>query len=186
MKSYKKTRMLRQFVPFVFLMLPLAALSGEQQKKINIGVGTYGLVIVNDSTVLDDDQLTGYTISGQYGFSDMFALRAAWYALDHRDFTNIDVQGFDLVAYIGAGMISTGFKVYGGGGYYSESLEIANNSESLSGLQLSGGLGYNWQNAGLDFVFALRQTSDYEDALAVSGTGIDAAASATLIVSARF
>jgi hypothetical protein len=186
MKSYKKTRMLRLFVPFVFLMLPLAAVSGEQQKKINIGVGTYGLVVVNDSSVLDDDQLSGYTMSGQYAFSELFALRAAWYALDHQDFTNIDVQGFDLVAYIGAGMISTGFKVYGGGGYYSESWEISGNSELINGLQLSGGLGYNWQNAGLDFVFALRQTSDYEDVLAGTGIAVDAAASATLIVSARF
>ena len=185
MKNYKKTHMLGFLVPFVLLMLPLSA-SGEQQKKINIGVGTYGLVVVNDSSVLDDDQLSGYTMSGQYGFSDMFALRAAWYALDHRDFTNIDVQGFDLVAYIGGGMISTGFKIYGGGGYYSENWEISGNSESFKGLQLSGGLGYNWQNAGLDFVLALRQTSDYENALATTATAIDAAASATLIVSARF
>lgn len=178
--------MLRLFAPLVFLMLPLAAFSGEQQKKINIGVGTYGLIIVNDSTVLDDDQLTGYTMSGQYAFSDMFAVRAAWYALDHLDFNNIDVQGFDLVAYIGGGMISTGFKVYGGGGYYSENWETSGNSESFKGLQLSGGLGYNWQNAGLDFVLALRQTSDYEDVLTGTGTAVDVAASATLIVSARF
>lgn len=176
----------RLLLPIVLLMLPMAAFSGEQQKNINIGVGTYGLVIANDSTVLDDDQLTGYTLSGQYAFSDMFALRAAYYALDHRDFTNIDAQGYDLVAYIGGGMISTGFKVYGGGGYYSENWETSGNSESFKGLQLSGGLGYNWQNAGLDFVLAIRQTSDYEEVLAGTGTSIEVAASATFIVSARF
>ena len=185
MNNYKKTYMPGFLVSFVLLMLPVSA-SGEQQKKINIGVGTYGLVIVNDSSVLDDDQLSGYTMSGQYAFSDRFALRAAWYALDHQDFTNIDAQGFDLVAYIGGGLISSGFKIYGGGGYFSENWETSGNNESFKGLQLSGGLGYNWQNAGLDFVFALRQTSDYEDVLATTGTAIDAAASATLIVSARF
>lgn len=186
MKDYKKTPMPGFLLPFVLLMLPLAALSGEQQKKINIGVGTYGLVIVNDSSVVGDDQLSGYTMSGQYAFSDMFALRVAWYALDHRDFTNIDNQGFDVVAYVGGGMVSTGFKVYGGGGYFSESWEISGSSESLNGLQLSGGLGYNWQNAGVDLIFAIRQTSDYQDVLAGTGTDIDVASSATLVVSARF
>jgi hypothetical protein len=186
MKSYKEMRIPGLLVPIVLLMLPLAVLSGEQQKKINIGVGTYGLVIANNSSVLDDDQLTGYTLSGQYAFTDMFALRAAYYALDHRDFTNIDANGFDVVGYVGGGLISTGFKVYGGGGYFSEYWETSANSEWFNGLQLSGGLGYNWQNAGLDFVLALRQTSDYEDVLAGTGTGIDAAVSATLIVSARF
>jgi hypothetical protein len=185
MINYKKMHIPGFLVSFVLLMLPVSA-SGEQQKKINIGVGTYGLVIVNDSSVLDDDQLSGYTISGQYAFSDRFALRAAWYALDHRDFTNIDAQGFDLVAYIGSGLMSSGFKIYGGGGYYSENWETSGNSESFKGLQLGGGLGYNWQNAGLDLVLALRQTSDYEEVLATTGTAIDAAASAMLIVSARF
>ena len=186
MKSYKQMSIPGLLLPIALLMLPMVAFSGEQQKKINIGVGSYGLIVANDSTVQDDDQLTGYTLSGQYAFSDMFALRAAWYALDHRDFTNIDVQGVDIVAYIGGGMMSAGFKVYGGGGYYSEDWETPGNSESFNGLQLSGGLGYNWQNAGLDFVLAFRQTSDYEDALAGTGTGIDVAASATLVVSARF
>jgi hypothetical protein len=116
----------------------------------------------------------------------MFALRAAYYALDHRDFTNINANGFDAVAYFGTGMVTRGFKVYGGGGYYGENWEASGASESFNGLQLNGGLGYNWENAGLDFMLALRQTSDYEDVLVGSGVAIDVAASATVIVSARF
>ena len=46
-------------LPIVLLMLPMTAFAVEQPKKINIGVGSYGLVVANDSNVLDDDQLTG-------------------------------------------------------------------------------------------------------------------------------
>ena len=176
----------RFILPFILLALPLAAQSDLLPKKITIGVGAYALLIANDSTALDDDQLSGFTASGQYAFSDMFALRAAYYALDHSDFTNVNANGFDLVGYVGTGMMTKGFKIYGGGGYYSESWETSGTSQSFTGLQLNGGLGYNWENAGLDFMLALRQTSDYEDVLVGSGIEIDVAASATVIVAARF
>jgi hypothetical protein len=178
--------MLRFILPIVLLVLPVAAQSDQSQKKINVGVGAYALVVANDSTALEDDQLSGYSISGQYAFSDIFAFRAAYYVLDHSDFRNVDADGYDAVLYIGSGLMTAGLKIYGGGGYYNESWETSGASESFSGLQLNGGLGYNWRNAGLDFILALRQTSDYEDVLVGSGISIDVAASASVIVSARF
>jgi hypothetical protein len=51
---------------------------------------------------------------------------------------------------------------------------------------LSGGIGYNWQNVALDFVLAFREKSDYEDMLVGTGVNVDAAASGSLILSARF
>lgn len=167
-------------------MLPLAVQSGEHEKNINIGIGTYALVIVNDSPTFDDDRLSGFSISGLYAISDMFALRAAYYALDHDDFSNIDDTGFDFVGYFGTGLLTEGFKIYGGGGLFTETWETSGADQSFNGLQLSGGIGYNWKSVALDFVLSFREKSDYEDILAGTGVSIDAAASGSLIISARF
>jgi hypothetical protein len=170
----------------LLIAVPLAAQAEDLNKKFNIGLGTYALIITNDSSFFDDDRLTGFSVSGQYAISDMFALRAAYYALDHDDFSNIDDTGFDFVGYVGAGLMSEGFKIYGGGGIFTESWDTSTGDKSFNGLQLSGGIGYNWKNVGLDFVLALRQKDDYEDVLAGSGVSINGAASGSLILSARF
>lgn len=173
----------------LLLLLAVSSLSAQADdlnKKFNIGLGTYALVITNDSAFFDDDRLTGFSLSGLYAVSDMFALRAAYYALEHDDFSSIDDTGFDFVGYIGAGLMSEGFKIYGGGGIYTENWDTPTGDESFNGLQLSGGIGYNWKNVALDFVLSLRQKDDYEDVLVGSGVNIDGAASGSLILSARF
>jgi hypothetical protein len=178
---------MNRFALLIFLIaLPLAAQSEDLNKKFNIGLGTYALVITNDSDFFDDDRLTGFSVSGLYAVSDMFALRAAYYALEHDDFSSIDDTGFDFVGYIGAGLMSEGFKIYGGGGIYTENWDTPTGDESFNGLQLSGGIGYNWKSVALDFVLSLRQKDDYEDVLAGSGVNIEGAASGSLILSARF
>jgi hypothetical protein len=178
--------MLRFAVLFSIALLSVSVQADDLNRKFNVGLGTYALVITNDSDFFDDDRLTGFSISGLYAVSDMFALRAAYYALEHDDFSNIDDTGFDFVGYIGAGLMSEGFKIYGGGGIYTESWDTPTGDESFNGLQLSGGIGYNWKNVALDFVLSLRQKDDYEDVLAGSGVSIEGAASGSLILSARF
>ena len=178
--------MFRYALMILLSVMPMYAQSAGYEKNINVGIGTYALVIVNDSDTFDDDRFSGFSVSGLYAVSDMFALRAAYYALDHDDFSNIDNTGFDFVGYVGAGLLSEGFKIYGGGGIFTEKWEVAGIDESFNGLQLSGGIGYNWQNVALDFVLAFREKSDYEDMLVGTGVNVDAAASGSLILSARF
>ncbi len=178
--------MFRLSLILVLIAIPLAAQSAGPPKKFSVGIGTYGLVIVNNSNVFDDDRLSGFGISGQYAVSDMFALRATYFVLDHDDFSNIDDTGFDFVAYFGTGLMTEGFKIYGGGGVFTESWETAGADQSFNGLQLSGGLGYNWESVALDFVLSLRDKSDYQDILVGSGVSVDGAASGSLSLSARF
>ena len=170
----------------LLIAMPLAAQSGEHEKNINIGIGTYGLIITNDSQSFDDDRLSGFSISGLYAVSDIFALRAAYYALDHEDFTNIDDNGFDFVGYFGTGLLTSGFKLYGGGGYFTETWDVSGTGQSFNGFQLSGGIGYNWKNVALDLVLAVRDKSDYENVLVGTGVKVEVAGSGSLIISARF
>ena len=59
--------------------------------------------------------------------------------------------------------------------------------EKFRGVQLNGGLGYNWEVIALDFVLGIRETGDYEDFGQDSGISTDVTAvSGSLILSARF
>ncbi len=178
--------MIRLYLIILLLAASSSGYAAGLQKQFSIGIGTYALVVANDSPFFDDDRLSGFSLSGQYAISDMFALRAAYYALEHDDFSSIDATGFDFVGYVGAGLMSEGFKIYGGGGMFTETWEVGPVDKTFNGLQLSGGVGYSWNPVALDFVIAVRQKSDYEDLVAGTGARIDAAASASLILSARF
>lgn len=178
--------MFRFLLVLLLTALPLCATWAETPKKFNVGIGTYALVVVNDSSVFDDDRLSGFAITGLYALSDMFALRANYFVLDHDDFSNIDDTGFDFVGYVGTGLMTEGFKIYGGGGIFTESWDTAGADQSFNGLQLSGGLGYNWEHIALDFVISFRDKSDYQDILAGTGVNVDGAASGSLSLSARF
>jgi len=66
--------------------------------------------------------------------------------------------------------------------------EVADFSESFSGLQINGGLGYNWYSVSLDFNLSLRDAGDYEDFVNdILGDKISASAvTGMLLMSARF
>lgn len=169
-------------------LLPLIAQAEEQEKKFNIGIGTYALTIVYDNDIISDDDLSGFGLSASYAFTDQFAVRGEYYSLDHDDISNIDATGIDLVGYIGTGLATQGFKAYVGGGLFSEEWESPVRTEKFSGLQLNGGIGYNWDVVALDFVLGIREASDYEDLIQETlSANVDAAAvSGSLILSARF
>ncbi|KGJ92193.1 outer membrane beta-barrel protein [Thalassotalea sp. ND16A] len=153
-------------------------------KHWNVGVGTYALVIDDEDE--GDDDFTGFGLSATYAFSDKVAIRGEYYSLEHDDESKLEVSGFDLVAYYGTNLMSPGFKAYIGGGVYSESLEYSSFDvdEDFSGVQLNGGIGYNWEMVSLDFVLGLRSVGDYED---FAGDSADlSAATSSLIISARF
>ena len=123
-----------------------------------------------------------------YAFSDNLAVRGIFYFLEHDDFSGTDNNGFDLSIYFGKGFLTNGFKIYGGGGSYRETWEGDTFKESFVGLQLNGGLGYNWDDVSLDLVVGIRRVKDYEDfADQFSSTiTVDTAVSASLLLSARF
>jgi hypothetical protein len=169
-------------------LLSLDAKAEGVEKKFNVGIGTYALKVAYDGPYLLDDDLSGIGISVSYAFSDQFALRGEYYTLDHDDISALDDTGIDLVIYFGTGLATHGFKAYIGGGIFNETWELLGYEEDFSGLQINGGIGYNWDPVALDFVLGIRDSSDYEDfiqrALFIN---VDAAAiSGSLILSARF
>ena len=83
--------------------------------------------------------------------------------MEHDTVSAIDSTGYDLLAYYGTGLASQGFKAYIGGGLFKDTWEAIGFNKSFSGLQLGGGLGYNWDSISLELVLNIRDSSDYED-----------------------
>lgn len=161
----------------------------QQEKKFSIGLGTYALTLDNDTSGFSDDDFYGAALSAGYAFTDNVAIKGAFYYMEHDDFSDLEVTGIDLAVVGGTGLATEGFKIYGGAGFFSEEWEVSGTSgdEKFSGLQLVGGLGYNWEVVSLDFSIGIRDSSDYEDFYEDLGVNSDiTAVSASLIVSARF
>lgn len=159
-----------------------------ESKPWNIGIGSYASSVNVDSTRGDEDiDFSGFNLTGSYAFSDNVAIRASYFSLDNDDFSALESTGFDVVAYYGTGLATTGFKAYIGGGLFSDSWSRERFSEDFSGLQINGGFGYSWEPVALDLVIGIRSASDYADLIGeLGGSGEVVAISASLMVSARF
>lgn len=170
-------------VTALLISTSLHAQEGEP-KHWQIGFGIYNSVISYDITT--NDEFSGGAISATYAVSDNLAFRGTIFSLEHDDFSEIDSSGYDLVIYGGTGLLTQGFKIYGGGGLYKDTWEVTGFEESFSGLQLNGGLGYNWDAVAIDLVIGIRNVDDYDDFANTVGLTADAAVSSNLSVSFRF
>jgi hypothetical protein len=168
-----------KYITLILLFISLSlnsniATAADVVKPFSIGIGSYASTIAYDNTLLDDVDFRGGALSFAYAISDQFAIRAILFSQEDADNSNLESKGFDLLGYLGTGLAIHGFKAYVGGGYFSDEWELGAISERFNGLQLSGGLGYNWDYLSLDFILNIRDASDYEvfdiDAAAVSGS----------------
>jgi hypothetical protein len=180
--------------PSAFLMLLVlsgnaVAESGDTlDKQFSVGIGTYGSTVAYDNSNLSDDDFSGGALSFAYVFTDQFAVRATFFSLENNDDSNWDSKGYDLLGYFGAGMLRHGFKGYIGGGLFRDKWEYGGYDQTFDGLQLSGGIGYNWDPVSLDLIIGIRDPGDYEN-FVNNIPGSDASAtvvSSSLIISARF
>lgn len=174
---------------FVLSGSAMADATNDVSKPFNIGIGTYASVIAYDDATLKDDEFSGAALSFTYAFTDQFAARATLFSLEHDDFSDITSKGYDVLGYLGTGLATHGFKAYIGGGLFKDKWEVGPFSESFSGLQLSGGVGYNWDFVSLELVLGLRSAKDYEDSFnnSIFYSDVSAAAvSSSLLLSARF
>lgn len=166
---------------FIISLISLNTHAEGDEKKFNIGIGTYALTISYPSFI--DDEFSGLGLAASYAFTDRFAIRGEYYSLEHDQLSALEVSGTDLVVYFGTGLATQGFKAYIGGGLFNETWEISGFEEDFSGLQINGGFGYNWNVIALDLVLGIRDPSDYEDFLSTPDV---TAVSGSLILSARF
>ena len=154
------------------------------EKPLAVGLGTYASVIAFDEPFTDDLEFTGLAITVSYAISNQWLLRGTYFSLEEDQITNLDSTGYDLLAYLGTGLAAQGFKAYVGGGLFKEKLDDGFDTEEFSGVQLSGGIGYNWDAVSLDLVLGIRDSGDYEDS-SISSADI-AVFSSSLLLSARF
>lgn len=144
-----------------------AAFDDYAEKPFSIGMGTYATVITYDDSSIKDDDYSGYALSFGYAFSDQLAMRLNYFDQEHDDNADLTSKGFDVLGYLGTGLSTMGFKAYIGGGLFRDKQEFSSTffstSKTFSGLQLSGGIGYNWASVSLDFIINIRSPSDYED-----------------------
>jgi len=184
--------MLFRFMFLAVLLLPLKAYPDidTEPKNINLGIGYYSLQIYRTKSdevySYDSDKQNGVSLSAAYMLSNKVAFRGIYYSLNHGNFADTDVTGLDALAYYGNGMAIRGFKWYIGGGYFSEEWNVAAQSYTANGLQLSGGLGYNWQRYAFDMLLNFRDPGDYDEYLAEPGVDINTAGVLMLMMSARF
>ena len=156
----------------------------EEIKHLQVGIGSYvtNVSYFNSS----DDEFSGGAISAAYALNDNLSFRASVYALENDVFSALENKGYDLSIYGGTGLMTHGFKIYGGGGIFSETWQVAGFEDDFSGVQLGGGIGYNWDTVALDFIVGIRSISDYEDNLSPFGLEVESSTSGTLALSIRF
>ncbi|WP_300667814.1 hypothetical protein [Desulfoluna sp.] len=160
-------------VAVCMMMTAGSAVAAENGSKFKLGVGTYGLIIEGDSATqgTDDDTFYGGALVGTACFTQHVAIRGAFYATEHEDYSDLEMSGMDLQLLLGTNFYE-GFNVFGGIGVYSETLEMSGGSfngvsinaeKDFSGAQASFGVGYSWSKVSLDYVINIRDKSDYED-----------------------
>jgi hypothetical protein len=159
-----------------------------QEKKFAIGLGNYAHDVSYDNSLVGDDEFFGYAISLTYSFTDNVAVKGALYRTEHDDNSSVEAGGLDLAVVGGIGLATQGFKIYGGGGFFNETIDFqAISDEKFSGIQLVGGLGYNWEVIAIDLSVAIRNADDYADFAERYGVTGDVSATAfAFTVSARF
>jgi len=182
--------MLFRYFLLIVLLMPLVAYSDTEPKSFNLGIGIYSLQVYEklsgETYSNDSDRLNGAALSVAYMLTNKVAFRGTYYSLNRGNFPDTDASGFDALAYYGNGMAMRGFKWYIGGGYFSEEWNIMTESNSFSGLQLSGGFGYNWERYSFDMLLHMRDASDYDKHLSEPGTEISTAGVLSMMISARF
>ncbi|MBT8118201.1 MAG: hypothetical protein KJN89_00675 [Gammaproteobacteria bacterium] len=178
------------FLLFISLLLNAYLVNAaDAVKPFTIGIGTYASTIAYDNSLVKDDDFSGFALSLGYAVSDQFGFRGNYFSLEQDDSSDLESKGIDLLGYLGVGLATHGFKAYVGGGFFSDKWELGPVSETFSGLQLSGGIGYNWDSVSLDFLLNIRDASDYEDFVNRSfpfNPVSAAAVSGSLLISYRF
>ncbi|MDY0362902.1 MAG: hypothetical protein RBR08_15750 [Desulforegulaceae bacterium] len=182
------------FAILFFLSASASSWSEENSLKYNqIMLGTHAIIIDNDVNGYKDDELAGIMLSYQRSITKIIALRAGYFLDEHDDYPELESKGIEAQLLFGNNFLSKGFYFYGGLGFFNENWEYSDKDLDLdfNGILLSLGLGYKWEHIIVDFIFNIRDASDYEDKLnewhGNSYTTIDASASSgSLSIGIRF
>lgn len=171
------------------------AMASESGPKFKLGVGTYALIVAEDSSTYGGDDLDFYggALVGTACITKHVAIRGAFYATENDDYSgsqfssmgvtvsgvDLEVNGADIQLLLGTNFYE-GWNLFGGVGAFFETAKITGDvatgygstsvsvEEDLSGAQVTFGVGYSWSKVALDYVVNVRDTSDYEDLTGVN------------------
>ena len=151
----------------------------------------YSVSLVSAATVLSykngsDDEFSGLGASFFFTIHDtgskQWAGRVTYAYMSHDSFSSVKVHGTDFSAVWGSNLNRNGFKWGIGGGFFNEQVSGPANSFTFNGVQLTGGLGYNWDSVSLAFWMNLRPGSAYKG----DGFRVESAANGGLELGFRF
>ncbi len=72
---------------------------------MSIGAGAYAFTLANDNSSSEDLDFSGFNIAAGYAVNNHFQIRATYFSLENDDFSAIESDGFDLMAYGGCGFV---------------------------------------------------------------------------------
>lgn len=151
----------------------------------------YSVSVVSAATSLSyknasDDDFSGLGASVFFTIKDMgskqWAGRATYAYMSLDGLSSVKMHATDFSALWGSNLNRNGFKWAIGGGLFNDNVSGFGNSFTFNGVQLTGGLGYNWDSVSLAFWMNLRPGSAYKG----DGFKADSAANGGLELGLRF
>jgi len=158
----------------IMLLVLCAGVAAAQvaEKNTTVSIGSYAINWSSDVEDSDDIKFKGFALGGTIAMSPSMAIRGGYFmteldADNDADDGDVKLNGFEAQLLLGSNLNGMGFKIYGLGGYFQDTVEETyageTDDEDYSGLMFGGGLGYNWNGAAIDFSIAWRQEDDYTD-----------------------
>lgn len=134
-------------------------------------VKNHSVSLVSAATVVSYENTWGNTEFSGLGISffttlhdndsKQWAARATYAYMKYNNSSAISLHASDFSVVWGSNLNRIGFKWGVGGGLFNERLTSFRSNETFNGVQLTGGLGYNWENVSLAFWMNLRPASAY-------------------------
>lgn len=144
--------------------LSMTSLQADEIKNHSIGLTSSATTISVDG--YEDDGLSGLGLTYTGTFSDsgarQWAGRVTYASQEHDDLSALKSAALDANILWGGNINQVGFKWYVGGGLFNEKWSLGSSSLTHNGMQLGGGIGYNWRPVSLDFWINLRNGGAYD------------------------
>jgi len=144
------------------------SLSANTQARDNlsfsVGASTFALS-QNITNGYNDVDLTftGLQLVGAMSVSDNVQAQLTIYGASESDDSDLTLSGNSIRMNLGQGFQKKGFKAYATVGYFNESFEyFSSESDTISGFEFGGAIGYNFDAISLDYGITIRGSAGYE------------------------
>ncbi|MDQ7058608.1 MAG: hypothetical protein Q9N62_09250 [Ghiorsea sp.] len=150
---------------FVVILMAFVGVSAHAEEgRGSVGAGTYVLTVV--PSVGATRTFAGSALVASYDFSNLISVAGHYYALTDKDFSVIEMNGFDVM--LRAGKNDLGFNYFGALGYYNETFSTPLTNKAYTGTFVGYGIGYSWDNINVTWEGGFRTSGSEDPAPGVS------------------